>query len=493
MPRFTPQFFPSTPVTKWSSGKFGVNGWYPAAPTGVTPVEGDQQIALSWDAGNANGSDITGYKIEKNDGSWSTVISDTGSTATSYTVTGLTNGTAHTFRVTAINKIGESETPSSVTASKTPRGLPGTPGTLSLAAGSDAQTIVDLSWSAPGSTNGAAITGYKVQKSTDGSSWSDVTASTGSAATTYEATGLTLGTQYWFRVAAINAAGTGSYGNEPNITTAAQMAWTFSGSSTTGTDGSNTWVKFTSTGNFVVSNAPATADIFVLGGGGSGSVGYDPSGYGGGPYIGAGGGGGGGTATNTGVTLGIATHTVTIGAGGASSANNGSNSSFAVSGGSTYTGTGGGAGSATQNGANGGCGGGAGSASANSYTGGTGSQGYNGGNSNNSGSNYQWGGGGGGMGSAGTTPAEWAAGAGGGDGSNSYTGSAFLHSGGGGASTRGFYNGAAGGTTGTAGNRSGGSNAAGANTGGGTGSSGGTGSNAGVGGSGAVIIRFPTP
>lgn len=495
MPRFTPQFFPSTPVSNWATGKFGVNGWYPAAPIGVTPVEGDQQVALSWDAGNANGSDIIGYKVEKNDGSWSTVTSDTGSTATSYTVTGLTNGTAHTFRVTAINKVGEGETPSSVSASKTPRGVPGAPGTLSLAAGSAAQTEIDLSWSAPGSTNGAALTGYKIQYSTDGSSWSNVTADTGSTATTYTISSLTLNTRYWVRVAAINVAGAGSYGNEPDLTTANMMAWSATGSYTTGTDGSNTWVKWTSTGTLVTQHVSVSADIFVLGGGGSGSVGHDPSGYGGGPYLGAGGGGGGGAATNTGVTVGVGTHVVTIGAGGASSANNGSNSTFAVTsaGGSTYTGTGGGAGNVAGNGGNGGCGGGAGSSGAYNSTGGTGSQGYNGGGSSNSGSNYQWGGGGGGMGSAGTTPAEWAAGTGGGDGSNSYTGSAFLHSGGGGAATRGFYNGTAGGTTGTAGNRGGGSNAGGANTGGGTGASGGTGSTAGVGGSGAAIIRFLTP
>ena len=488
MPRFDGRWFPSSKTSDWAAGKFGTPGWYPGPPTGLTPVEGDGQIALSWDAGNANGSDIIGYKVEKNDGSWSTVVSDTGSTATSYTVTGLTNGTAHTFRITAINGVGEGAAPSAVSGSKTPRGVPGAPGTLSLAAGSDPQTQVNLSWSA-GSINGAAITGYKVQYSTNGSSWSNVTADTGSAATTYTVSSLTLATQYWFRVAAINAAGAGSYGNEPNITTAAAMAWTYSGSYTTGTDGGNTWIKMTSTGNFVVSNASATADIFVLGAGGSGAT---AGGTAYGPYPGAGGGGGGGTVTTTGVTVGIATHTVTIGQGGTSNGNNGNNSSFAVNGASTYTGTGGGGGKNNGNGNNGGCGGGAGSLSGSTGSGGTGSQGGDGGGSINSGTNYGWGGGGGGMGGDGTTPGEWAAGAGGGDGSNSYVGSAFLHSGGGGACTPGFYNGTAGGTTGTAGNRGGNSSAAGANTGGGTGG-GGTSSATGVGGSGAVIIRFPTP
>ena len=286
MPRFDGRFFPSSKVADWASGKFGTPGWYPAAPTGVTPTEGDQQVALTWTAGDAHGSDITGHKVEKNDGSWSTVTSDTGSATASYTATGLTNGTAYTFRVTAINSVGLGETVSSASSAKTPRGVPGAPGTLSLAAGDPSPNVIDLSWSAPGSLNGGAITGYKIQRSTDGSSWSNVTADTGSTATTYTISSLTLNTRYWVRVAAINVAGAGSYGNEPDLTTANMMAWSATGSYTTGTDGSNTWVKWTSTGTLVTQHVSVSADIFVLGGGGSGSVGHDPSGYGGGPYLG---------------------------------------------------------------------------------------------------------------------------------------------------------------------------------------------------------------
>lgn len=510
MPRFDGRFFPSSQVADWASGKFGTPGWYPAAPTDVTPTEGDQEVALAWTEGNTNGSDITGYKVEKNDGSWSTVTSDTGSTATSYTVTGLTNGTAHTFRITAINGVGEGEAPSAVTASKTPRGVPGTPGTLSLAAGSDPQTQVNLSWSAPGSTNGAAITGYKVQYSTNGSSWSNATADTGSAATTYTASSLSLATQYWFRVAAINAAGAGSYGNEPNITTAAAMAWTATGTYTTGTDGGNTWVKWTSTGNFVVSNASATADIFVSAGGGSGAK---ASGIYYGPYGGAGGGGGGGALTTTGVTVGIGTHVATVGAGGASpgtsiavNGSTGSNSMFAVSGGSTYTGQGGGHGSYNANGENAGCGGGAGGVSTtSSRSGGTGSQGGDGGNSYGYSANYHWGGGGGGMGGDATnggdpSGTDWKAGDGGTDQSNSYTGSAISYGGGGGGQGSGLDKGDGGGTTGTDGVTSQANvSTPAANSSGGSGAGslyvngyGGPFSGA-AGGSGAVVIRFPTP
>ena len=267
MPRFDGRFFPSTPISNWATGKFGVNGWYPAAPTGVTPTEGDQEVALTWTEGNTHGADITGYKVEKNDGSWSTVTSDTGSGTASYTVTGLTNGTAYTFRVTAINSVGLGETVSSASAAKTPRGVPGAPGTLSLATGSPMTTALNLSWSA-GSTNGAAITGYKIQRSTDGSSWSNVVADTGSTGTTYSNTGLTASTTYHYRVAAINVAGAGGYGNEPSLATGDDFAYSTTGTVSTGTTGLYTWINWTSTGSLVVSAGEAAIDVAVISGGG---------------------------------------------------------------------------------------------------------------------------------------------------------------------------------------------------------------------------------
>ena len=97
MPRFDGRFFPSSTVTDWAGGKFGTPGWYPNEPTGVTVTEGDQQATLEWTAGRSNGLDITGYKIEKNDGSWATAVANTASAAGSKVVTGLTNGTSYTF------------------------------------------------------------------------------------------------------------------------------------------------------------------------------------------------------------------------------------------------------------------------------------------------------------------------------------------------------------------------------------------------------------
>jgi hypothetical protein len=91
------------------------------APTGLAGTAGSAQVALTWtvpasDGGNA----ISDYTIEYSSTagvvySW---FNDGTSTALSATVTGLTNGTAYTFRVSAVNSSGTG--PVSATAAVTP-------------------------------------------------------------------------------------------------------------------------------------------------------------------------------------------------------------------------------------------------------------------------------------------------------------------------------------------------------------------------------------
>ena len=94
---------------------------------------------------------------------------------------------------------------------------PGAP--TGLTATASGQTQIDLSWNAPASNGGAAITGYRIEVSTDGSSWSILSANTGSTATRYSHTGLTAGSARHYRVSAINSAGTGPASNVATATT----------------------------------------------------------------------------------------------------------------------------------------------------------------------------------------------------------------------------------------------------------------------------------
>ena len=86
-------------------------------------------------------------------------------------------------------------------------GKPGAP--EGLTAAGNGQTRIDLSWSAPPSDGGAAITGYRIEVSEDRSIWTDLVANTGNASTSYSHTGLTAETTRHYQVSAINSAGTG--------------------------------------------------------------------------------------------------------------------------------------------------------------------------------------------------------------------------------------------------------------------------------------------
>jgi hypothetical protein len=81
----------------------------PPAPTSLTATAGNAQVALTWSAPSVVAqAPITDYVVQgsSNSGStWTTFAGGT-STATSATVTGLTNGTAYVFRVAAVNAVG---------------------------------------------------------------------------------------------------------------------------------------------------------------------------------------------------------------------------------------------------------------------------------------------------------------------------------------------------------------------------------------------------
>ncbi len=91
---------------------------------------------------------------------------------------------------------------------------PGTPSIGAALAGDGSATV---SWTAPVTDGGAAITGYVVTPYVGYSPRPSTTFD--STATTQVVTGLTNGTQYRFRVRAINAVGTGGYSTVTNPVT----------------------------------------------------------------------------------------------------------------------------------------------------------------------------------------------------------------------------------------------------------------------------------
>jgi hypothetical protein len=79
----------------------------PAEPTGLAGVAKDGAVELSWTAPTLpSGSPVTGYVVTPYLGGVAQTSVSTGSTATTKTVSGLTDGTAYTFRVAAVNSAG---------------------------------------------------------------------------------------------------------------------------------------------------------------------------------------------------------------------------------------------------------------------------------------------------------------------------------------------------------------------------------------------------
>ncbi|MBM3677176.1 MAG: hypothetical protein FJW96_04735 [Actinobacteria bacterium] len=182
-----------------------VAGVPPGPPTGVAATAGNAQVALTWVApANGGGSPITQYRVTRTASGGSPVATLTGSTTTSFTITGLVNGTAYTFTVAAVNAAGpgpESSPPVSATPA-------GPPGALSAVTGQPGNGQVALSWTAPASNGGSAITSYRISRY-DAAGVFLASISTGSAATSHTMTGLVNGTAYRFSVAATNGIGTG--------------------------------------------------------------------------------------------------------------------------------------------------------------------------------------------------------------------------------------------------------------------------------------------
>ena len=102
--------------------------------------------------------------------------------------------------------------------------LPGAP--TDLTATPNGPTQIDLSWSAPVSDGGAAITGYRIEVSANGLAWNDLEADTGSVSTSYSHTGLTAGTTRHYWVSAVNSAGTGAASTVDSATTTSDQAGT---------------------------------------------------------------------------------------------------------------------------------------------------------------------------------------------------------------------------------------------------------------------------
>lgn len=188
----------------------------------VTATPGSGQMALSWSAPSNGGSAITDkvvrYRTTSGPGSWTTFAHSASATA-SITVTGLTNSTSYDFEVAAVNAIGQGPFSALVTATPTTGfTVPAAPTLVSVTPGNTQNVLI---WT-DGSNGGTAITNHWVERSTTTGGESHLTEV--GAVLTYTDTGLTNGTQYFYKVTAVNSVGEGSASNEISGTPALVIA-----------------------------------------------------------------------------------------------------------------------------------------------------------------------------------------------------------------------------------------------------------------------------
>ncbi|HUO40719.1 MAG TPA: fibronectin type III domain-containing protein [Mycobacterium sp.] len=167
----------------------------PLQPNPPTATPGDTTANVSWTAPGNGGSPITDYILTPYIGAVAQTPIDIGGTGTTKLVTGLTNFTAYTFKVHAVNAIGAGPD-SNASAPVTP--APAPPVITGAQAGNGQVT---LSWSAAGgSPNNYSVTSNPVV--------APPAACTNITGLTCTFSGLTNGTSYTFVVTANYTGGT---------------------------------------------------------------------------------------------------------------------------------------------------------------------------------------------------------------------------------------------------------------------------------------------
>lgn len=167
----------------------------PAPPSGVTSTAGDGVVDVTWNANTE--ADLGSYRVYR-DGALVAAVrlaSPPGSTSTSFHDSGLADGVAHTYAVTAVDTHGNESTASTTSATPVDTTPPGAASGLG-ATPSDRQ--VALSWTASPASDVAT---YRVLR--DGVEVATVTAPTTSSTDA----SLTNGRAYAYSVVAVDTAG----------------------------------------------------------------------------------------------------------------------------------------------------------------------------------------------------------------------------------------------------------------------------------------------
>jgi 6-phosphogluconolactonase (cycloisomerase 2 family)/fibronectin type 3 domain-containing protein len=183
----------------------------PSPPASPTATPGNTQATLNWTAS----SGATGYSIYKSTtsgGEVSPPVALVNAPATTATVTGLTNGTNYYFTIRANGAGGSSAYSNEVSVTPGPPAVPNRP----TATPGNAQVTLN-------GYGSARATSYNIYRST--TFGSETLLASGVTSFSYTSTGLTNGTTYYFKVAAVNSGGTSALSNEISAKPTNQFAY----------------------------------------------------------------------------------------------------------------------------------------------------------------------------------------------------------------------------------------------------------------------------
>jgi hypothetical protein len=128
-------------------------------------------------------------------------------------VSGLTNGQSYSFTVTATNSVGTGPASNSLSATPQPPAQTTAPSApQNLTAAPNKPHGIVLTWSAPASNGGSAITGYQIWRGT--TAGGESLYATVGVVTKYKDSAATSGVRYYYKLVAVNSVGAGTASNE---------------------------------------------------------------------------------------------------------------------------------------------------------------------------------------------------------------------------------------------------------------------------------------
>ena len=205
------------------------------AAQGLPTITGTAQVGKTLTASTSGITDSNGltnvsyaYQWIRHDLTSHTNTDINGAASSTYTPQAADVGKAIKVRVSFTDDASNPEALTSAATAAVAAAVPGAPGNLTVSVNDTGK--LDLSWDAPATNGGSAITGYKMKWKEAADSWdtaADVSEATATG-TTYTVSGLMDDTEYTFRVLAVNSVGDSNASGEatgtPRETTAPTVA-----------------------------------------------------------------------------------------------------------------------------------------------------------------------------------------------------------------------------------------------------------------------------